>query len=853
MQRLIDYKSRFRILKGGKISLVVSSLLTASTLLNAAPTGGVVASGSANISTSGNTTNITQHTNKVTINWNKFNIASNETVNFKQPNSSSIALNRVVGNEKSIINGALNANGQVWLLNSNGILFGKSARINTAGFLGTTKQLSDSDFNAGNYNFKGDSQESVINLGEIQSADNSYVALLAKNVENDGTIKVVKGKVHLVGADDVSINLNGNSLVNLKVNKGVLDSLVKNSGAIYAKGGEIYLTTNAVNELLKGVVNNTGILEANSFEDFKGKVELFAHGGEAQVGGIINAADGFVETSGKNVKIDNNFKVSANKWLIDPVDFVIAATGGDITGATLSSNLESADVEIQSTNGSSGTDGNIYVNDIISWTANNTLTLNALNNIEINEDIIHNGTSAGGIIFLYGQSEEYGGSSSFNVLSGKSVIADSIQWRKGNKQNALRYAIVNNDIFLGNQYIEIGINYAEGGKLGSNTKPSLFYGRQGVNSGIGMIGDADGFGEGQDLRIDYFLPGTPAESFAAKYDESGSTTTGHNYALTGNNAIYELFGINNDGKIEAKVTTTLNNTLKTEQTFTLGSNDAFFNNDIVLSNVGSSNIDNVVFTRSFDPDNTSDIGGNTSTKQVINRTIASGDSENIVSASSLENGPYENLTGKKAQIFYSTSDSKSKVGFDEGTGVFFNGSNIDGMLSLANNQSKGDSITEDGGIGVIFEIGTLNVSETSSFNYKTYLSMGLIDDIVKTKVETPKVETNDVEKVVAAITQKQNTIVPIQNIKNNITIPTEFKRTEVNVISTPSNDTPTKLVSLSSLKQSKSTGDSTPTTNNDVIVPLGQNSIINLVNGGVNLPSGVEQQFFVASQEKGNN
>ncbi|MGB7403414.1 MAG: filamentous hemagglutinin N-terminal domain-containing protein, partial [Arcobacter sp.] len=132
MNQLLEYKSRFRILKGGKISMVVSAVLAGVTISYASPSGGVVTSGNANISQNGNTTNINQSTHKATINWNKFNIASNETVNFNQPNASSITLNRVIGNERSVINGALNANGQDWILNSNGVLFGKNASINTA-------------------------------------------------------------------------------------------------------------------------------------------------------------------------------------------------------------------------------------------------------------------------------------------------------------------------------------------------------------------------------------------------------------------------------------------------------------------------------------------------------------------------------------------------------------------------------------------------------------------------------------------------------------------------------------------------------------------------------------------------
>ncbi|RXJ91710.1 hypothetical protein CRV01_01065 [Arcobacter sp. CECT 8983] len=400
MKRLIDFSSRFRILKGGKISLVVSALLGTTTLTFAAPSGGVVTSGNANISQSGNTTNIVQNTNKVSINWNKFNIATDEVVNFKQPNVNSIALNRVVGNEKSIINGALNANGQVWILNSNGVLFGKNAKINTSGLLATTKNLSDQDFNAANYNFKGSSTEAIINLGEIDISDSGYATLLANTVSNEGTIKAVKGSVRLVGADDVTINLNGNSIVDLTVNKGVLDSLVENKGAIYADGGEIYLTTNAVNELLKGVVNNEGIIEANSFEGVTGYVELFAHGGEAKIGGTITAKEGFVETSGKEFTF-NDAKIEAGKWLIDPVNITIdtalasaivsALDTGDVTIETDQSDYSDIDTSSSGTNSESGSNGNIFVNaNIITnnlGSADRTFTLLADNNITFADGI----------------------------------------------------------------------------------------------------------------------------------------------------------------------------------------------------------------------------------------------------------------------------------------------------------------------------------------------------------------------------------------------------------------------------------------------------------------------------------
>ncbi|MDX4011623.1 YDG domain-containing protein [Aliarcobacter skirrowii] len=383
MNHIPSYKNSFRILKGGKISLVVSSFLASTTLTFAAPSGGVVTSGSANISQNGKVTDITQSTQKASINWNKFNIASDETVNFKQPNSSSITLNRVVGNEKSIINGALNANGQVWIINSNGVLFGKGATINTSGLLATTKDISDSDFQAGNYKFTGNSKESVINLGTIDVINSGSVILAANEVRNEGTIKAIRGKIHLAGADEYTVNLNGNSLVNLTVNKGVLDALVKNSGTIIANGGEVYLTTNAVNELLKGVVNNTGVIEANSLAGITGHVELFAHGGEVQVGGKLEAKEGFIETSGRDFSIDKDAKIETAEWLIDPVDITI----NDTLAGAIATQLESGNVTIETgaanTPNTSGNeilnDGDIFVASNINYTGTNesTLTLKA--------------------------------------------------------------------------------------------------------------------------------------------------------------------------------------------------------------------------------------------------------------------------------------------------------------------------------------------------------------------------------------------------------------------------------------------------------------------------------------------
>ena len=129
-------------------SLLLSGLIATTAyadppLPNTLPTGGQVAAGQAAINQTGNTLNILQTTGKAIINWNSFNIGSNATVNFAQPNSSSVALNRVLGSDPSSIFGHLNANGQVFLINPNGVLFGKGARVDVGGLVASTLNRSE--------------------------------------------------------------------------------------------------------------------------------------------------------------------------------------------------------------------------------------------------------------------------------------------------------------------------------------------------------------------------------------------------------------------------------------------------------------------------------------------------------------------------------------------------------------------------------------------------------------------------------------------------------------------------------------------------------------------------------------
>ncbi|ROZ81310.1 filamentous hemagglutinin N-terminal domain-containing protein, partial [Pseudomonas sp. SSM44] len=168
---------------------IAISLISASLHAADLPTGGNIVGGSGSISQDGNSLNVQQNSDKLITNWDSFDIGAGNTVNFYQPGSNSVALNRVIGEDASAIYGNLNANGKVFLVNPNGVLFGQGAAVNVGALVASTLSLSDEDFNNGNYQFQGDGNNAaVINRGSLK-ADNGTVALLGGQVSNQGIIQ----------------------------------------------------------------------------------------------------------------------------------------------------------------------------------------------------------------------------------------------------------------------------------------------------------------------------------------------------------------------------------------------------------------------------------------------------------------------------------------------------------------------------------------------------------------------------------------------------------------------------------------------------------------------------------------
>ena len=176
--------------------LVFAGVLGVGLLLSAAPgyanpLDGKVVGGSATIvQETAKKLGITQHSDKVIIDWRSFNIAAGEHTQFYQPSAGSLALNRITGGSPSEILGRLSANGRVLIVNPDGVLFGPNSRIDVAGLVATTHDIKNSDFMAGNLNFNipGNPNASVINLGNVSVADKGIAAFVAPGVRNAGAI-----------------------------------------------------------------------------------------------------------------------------------------------------------------------------------------------------------------------------------------------------------------------------------------------------------------------------------------------------------------------------------------------------------------------------------------------------------------------------------------------------------------------------------------------------------------------------------------------------------------------------------------------------------------------------------------
>lgn len=358
--------------KSAAIAIAIMAMSLHSSSVQAMPEQGKVVAGQGEIARPDEKTMvINQKTDRLALDWQKFNIAKDEKVHFDQNSKSAIALNRVVGDGRSIIDGSLSAKGHVFVINPNGVLFGKNSSVDVGGLVASTANVTDDDMR----NFaqgKGDlglqiaagREASVINAGTIK-AEGGLVALHATNVENTGTIANEGGQTVLTAAKNLSLAADTAGKLNFTVSGSLANAKALNSGTLRNDGGYLVMTAKSAGDLMSTVVNNTGVIEAKTLHA-NDKGEILLDGGESgqvEVSGTLNASGteagqsagsikvigqktvvndgtnllargaidgGKIETSGDVLDLGDNLNIDASgdkgshgTWLLDPLEVVI--------------------------------------------------------------------------------------------------------------------------------------------------------------------------------------------------------------------------------------------------------------------------------------------------------------------------------------------------------------------------------------------------------------------------------------------------------------------------------------------------------------------------------------------------
>jgi filamentous hemagglutinin family protein len=303
------------------------------------PEGGIVVAGAAKITQQPQATLINQSTDKAIIDWRSFNVASPESVVFNQPNANSITLNRVTGGDPSNILGTIKANGQVWLINPNGIAFGKSSRVDVSGLLATTLNIKNADFMTGNYRFEAsnNSPASVTNAGNLTISGAGLAALVAPTVSNSGVIQARLGHIALGSTSGFTLDFYGDGALNFLLSKDTSAALqsatgsVSNSGSLIADGGTVSLTADTAKTVVDQTINMDGYIQARTVGSKAGSVSLLGGAGQTHISGTVDVSD----SVGGDITVTGNAISLASTSLLDASGAQAGGTvlvGGDYQG-----------------------------------------------------------------------------------------------------------------------------------------------------------------------------------------------------------------------------------------------------------------------------------------------------------------------------------------------------------------------------------------------------------------------------------------------------------------------------------------------------------------------------------------
>ena len=273
---------------------------------------------------------IKQTESKAILNWNRFDVGRNTTVEFQQKNTDAV-LNRVVGDQvaPSQIQGKIKGDGTVMVVNQNGIVFSGTSQVNVRNLVAAAATITDDQFlNHGIYSLDSKTAAFSNSTGHVDiqagaqihthAPENSttgggYVLVLAKNVQQDGLITAQQGQVALAAGDSFIIRkgqaTDANQQSTVRGNE-VLPSgpgHIENTGLIQARAGDISLSANSITQ--------AGVLSSTTTQNQRGTLHLNATGADAAIRLASHSVTAIeVEPGGQALDSQRDSLIMAN-WL----------------------------------------------------------------------------------------------------------------------------------------------------------------------------------------------------------------------------------------------------------------------------------------------------------------------------------------------------------------------------------------------------------------------------------------------------------------------------------------------------------------------------------------------------------
>lgn len=257
--------------------MILSSLLP--NLSWTLPQVSEVVSGEVIVGESDPSTMIIQAQDKSIIHYKSFNIAKSEKVRFLQPTQRSSVLNRVTGENPSEILGRMESNGKVFLVNPNGVYFGRESQVDVGSLIVSTLDLSKADFLNERFEFfvqAGKEASEITNLGSLKVDNGGVLALLSPILQNEGTIVAKAGSVLLASGKKVVLDFEGTGLMQFAIEEELEQAMIEQAGSIEALQGQVCIAMSSIHTFVNEVINADHITAANRLYEENGIIRLTA-------------------------------------------------------------------------------------------------------------------------------------------------------------------------------------------------------------------------------------------------------------------------------------------------------------------------------------------------------------------------------------------------------------------------------------------------------------------------------------------------------------------------------------------------------------------------------------------------